>query len=49
MDSQYRAILNQDVWKANTSKASVSAIVELICIDKNKRILAFEDVMTLPV
>jgi acyl-CoA thioester hydrolase len=48
MDSQYRAVLNQDVWKANASKASVTAVVELICIDKNKRVLAFEDVMIIP-
>jgi len=49
MDSQYRAILTQDVWKINAKKPSVTAVVELICIDKNKRVLAFEDVMKLPV
>jgi acyl-CoA thioester hydrolase len=49
MDSEYRAILHQDVWKTNASKASVTGVVELICIDKNKRLIAFEEVMKLPV
>jgi acyl-CoA thioester hydrolase len=48
MDSPYRAILNQDVWKENATKASIFGVVELICVDKNKRLIAFEDVMTLP-
>jgi len=49
MDSEYRAILHQDVWKTNASKASVTSVIELICIDKNKRLIAFEEVMKLPV
>ncbi len=49
MDSPYRAILNQDIWKANASKASVKGIIELICVDKNNRLLAFDEVMKLPV
>ena len=48
MDSQYRAVLTQDVWKRDAKKASVTALIELICIDKDKRLLAFEDVMTMP-
>ena len=48
MDSEYRAILHQDVWKENASKASVTGVVELICIDKNKRLIAFGEVMKLP-
>ena len=48
MESQYRAVLTQDVWKADAKKASVTAVIELICIDKDKRLLAFEDIMTLP-
>lgn len=49
MDSQYRAILNQDIWKKNAAKASITGVIELICIDKNKKLLAFEDVIQLPV
>ena len=49
MDSQFRAILNQDIWKEGATKPSITGIIELICIDKSKRLLAFEDVMNLPV
>jgi tol-pal system-associated acyl-CoA thioesterase len=48
MDSRYRAILNQDIWKENALKPSVTGIIELICLDKNNKLLAFEDVITLP-
>jgi len=49
MDSPYRAILNQDIWKENATKAAITGVIELICIDKNNRLLAFEEVMALPV
>jgi len=45
MDSPYRAILNQDIWKKNAAKASIMGVIELICIDKNNKLLAFEDVI----
>ncbi|NOQ78260.1 MAG: YbgC/FadM family acyl-CoA thioesterase [Gammaproteobacteria bacterium] len=48
MESQYRAILNQDIWKKNAKKPSITGVIELICIDKNNRLLAFEDVIQLP-
>ncbi len=48
MDSQFRAILNQDIWKEGVIKPSITGVIELICIDKSKRLLAFEDVMNLP-
>lgn len=48
MDSQYRAILTQDIWKKEARKPSVTGVVELICIDKNNKLLAFEDVIQLP-
>ncbi len=48
MDSPYRAIINQDIWKKEATKASIKGVVELICIDKNNRLLAFDDVIQLP-
>ena len=48
MDSEYRAILNQDIWKENASKPSILGVVELICLDKNKNLVAFKDVIDLP-
>ena len=48
MESQYRAILNQDIWKKNAKKPSIIGVIELICIDKDNRLLAFEDVIQLP-
>ncbi|MCK5696530.1 MAG: YbgC/FadM family acyl-CoA thioesterase [Gammaproteobacteria bacterium] len=49
MDSPYRAILTQDIWKENATKPAITGIIELICIDKNNRLLAFEEVMAIPV
>ncbi len=48
MDSQYRAVINQDIWKKDAKKPSIIGVVELICIDKDNRLLAFEDVIKLP-
>jgi len=48
LDSQYRAIITQDIWKKDASKASVNGTIELICLDKNNKLLAFEDVIQLP-
>jgi len=48
MDSPYRAILHQDIWKKNAQKAAINGTIELICIDNNNRLLAFENVMQLP-
>lgn len=48
MDSPYRAILQQDIWKENATKEAIKGVIELICIDKNNRLLTFEKVMQLP-
>lgn len=48
MDSDYRAILNQDAWIENAKKPAITGIIELVCIDKNKNLLAFKDVIQLP-
>ena len=48
MDSPYRAILSQDIWKKNAVKPSITGVIELICIDKDNRLLAFEKVIEIP-
>lgn len=38
-ESEYRSVWTQEVWKENSSKPAVSAEIEMVCLDKNKKLL----------
>ena len=38
-ESEYRSVWTQEVWKENADKAAVSAEIEMVCLDKNKKLI----------
>lgn len=38
-ESEYRSVWTQEVWKENSTKAAVSAEIEMVCLDKNKKLI----------
>jgi acyl-CoA thioester hydrolase len=38
-EGEYKLIFHQEAWVRGSSKAAVKADIEMVCIDKNKKIL----------
>ena len=47
MDGDYRIIWHQEAWRPNSKKAAVKSRLELVCIDKDKKLLPILDVVNL--
>ncbi|QUM85248.1 MULTISPECIES: thioesterase family protein [unclassified Moritella] len=47
LDGKYKTIWRQEVWRPNASKAAVIGDIEMVCLDKEKRLQPFpDDVLT---
>ncbi len=42
-ESEYRTVWKQEAWRENGSKAAVSAEIELVCLDRNKKLIPIKD------
>ncbi|GDX82322.1 thioesterase [Deltaproteobacteria bacterium] len=40
MESDYRAVFNQSVWRPGAKQAMVEGIVQLVCVDRSNRLVA---------
>jgi len=38
LDGKYRTLWRQEVWRPNANKAAVTGDIEMVCMDKNKRL-----------
>ncbi len=38
LDGKYKTIWKQEVWRPNATKAAVVGIIEMVCMDKQKRL-----------
>lgn len=38
MEGEYRIIWYQEAWRPQAKKAAVKGVIELVCVDKNKRL-----------
>lgn len=38
IDGKYRTLWHQEVWRAGASRAAVIAEIEMVCLDKNKKL-----------
>ncbi|KXO08330.1 4-hydroxybenzoyl-CoA thioesterase family active site [Moritella sp. JT01] len=47
LDGKYKTVWRQEVWRPNASKAAVIGDIEMVCLDKEKRLQPFpDDVLT---
>ena len=37
-DGKYRLILHQEAWKPNGKKPAVTAVIEMVCLDRNRQL-----------
>jgi tol-pal system-associated acyl-CoA thioesterase len=37
-DGDYRVVFSQEVWRPNGKKPAVTAVIEMVCLDKNRRL-----------
>ena len=37
-DGDYRAVFSQEVWKPKGKKPAVTAVIEMVCLDKDRRL-----------
>ena len=42
-ESPYRAVFNQDVWRAGSEKPLVQGIVHLVCVDQNQKLVSLPE------
>ncbi len=42
-ESEYRTVWTQEAWRENGTKAAVSAEIELVCLDGNKKLIPIKD------
>jgi acyl-CoA thioesterase FadM len=47
MDGDYKLIWYQEAWRPNTKKAAVKSRLELVCLDKQKKLLPILDIVAL--
>lgn len=47
LDSDYRMVWTQDIWRPNAKKAAVKSTIELICVDQNKQLLMIEKALSM--
>ena len=40
LDGKYKTLWRQEVWRPNANKAAVIGDIEMVCLDKNKRLQA---------
>ncbi len=40
MESDYRAVFSQSVWRSEAKQAMVEGVVQLVCVDRNNRLVA---------
>jgi acyl-CoA thioesterase FadM len=38
IDGKYKTVWQQELWRPNASKAAVIADIEMVCLDKDKRL-----------
>ena len=38
IDGKYKTLWHQEVWRPNTKRAAVIGEIEMVCMDKNKRL-----------
>ncbi len=43
LDGKYRTLWHQEVWRPNAKKAAVVADIEMVCMDKQKRLQPLPD------
>ena len=43
LDGKYRTLWHQEVWRPNANKAAVVADIEMVCMDKQKRLHPLPD------
>jgi acyl-CoA thioester hydrolase len=43
LDGKYKTLWHQEVWRPNASKAAVVADIEMVCMDKEKRLHPLPD------
>ena len=47
LDGKYKTVWRQEVWRPNASKAAVIGDIEMVCLDKEKRLQPIpDDVLT---
>lgn len=49
MDGNYKIIWQQDAWRPGSIKAAVKATIELVCLDKNKQLMAIKDAVDMEI
>ena len=40
-DGDYRVVFRQEAWKPEAKKPAVTAVIEMICLDRNRRLKPF--------
>lgn len=43
LDGDYRAVFHQEAWRQNSKKAAVIADVQLVCLNREKKLLKISD------
>lgn len=43
LDGKYKTLWRQEVWRSNATKAAVIADIEMVCMDKQKRLHPLPD------
>ena len=43
-DGKYRLIWNQTAWRLNSKKPAVDAVIHLVCISKDKKLVPIPDI-----
>ena len=43
LDGKYKTLWRQELWRPNASRAAVIADIEMVCLDKQKRLQAIPD------
>jgi acyl-CoA thioester hydrolase len=47
LDGDYRAVFHHEAWRENSNKAAVTADIQLVCLNKNKKLLKISDLKIL--
>ena len=48
LDGDYRTVWHQDAWRPTGKKAAVKAKIQMICLDRTKKLLQTKDVLDWP-
>lgn len=43
LDGDYRAVFHHEAWREKSKKAAVTAEIQLVCLNKNKKLLKISD------